>query len=86
VVAVDAAVVDAIAALAGKTQVLNGRPDFKRSLAFFLTPLCSSVSSVVKRFALSLEQSLILAIVGFLAGGFGSIAGVGGGIIITPRH
>jgi uncharacterized membrane protein YfcA len=37
-----------------------------------------------KKVCLSLEQTLILIVVGFLAGGFGSIAGVGGGIIITP--
>jgi uncharacterized membrane protein YfcA len=39
---------------------------------------------VVKIEALSLAQTLILVVVGFLAGGLGSIAGVGGGIIITP--
>ena len=39
---------------------------------------------MVKIEALSLEQSLVLVVVGFLAGSFGSIAGVGGGIIITP--
>jgi uncharacterized protein len=33
---------------------------------------------------LSLTQTIILISVGFLAGGLGSIAGVGGGIIITP--
>jgi uncharacterized protein len=33
---------------------------------------------------LSLVQTIILIAVGFLAGGLGSIAGVGGGIIITP--
>jgi len=33
---------------------------------------------------LSLVQTIILVGVGFLAGGLGSIAGVGGGIIITP--
>jgi len=33
---------------------------------------------------LSLVQTIILIGVGFLAGGLGSIAGVGGGIIITP--
>jgi uncharacterized protein len=33
---------------------------------------------------LSLPQTTILVVVGFLAGGFGAIAGVGGGIIITP--
>ena len=33
---------------------------------------------------LSLIQAIILIAVGFLAGGLGSIAGVGGGIIITP--
>jgi len=33
---------------------------------------------------LSLAQTIILIAVGFLAGGLGSIAGVGGGIIITP--
>jgi uncharacterized membrane protein YfcA len=33
---------------------------------------------------LSLLQTIILIAVGFLAGGLGSIAGVGGGIIITP--
>ena len=39
---------------------------------------------MVKIEALSLTQTLILIVVGFLAGGLGSIAGVGGGIIITP--
>jgi uncharacterized membrane protein YfcA len=39
---------------------------------------------VVKLVALSLAQTLVLIAIGFLAGGFGSIAGVGGGIIITP--
>ena len=33
---------------------------------------------------MSLTQTIILIGVGFLAGGLGSIAGVGGGIIITP--
>ena len=33
---------------------------------------------------MSLTQTLILIVVGFFAGGLGSIAGVGGGIIITP--
>ena len=36
------------------------------------------------RDCLSLIQAIILIAVGFLAGGLGSIAGVGGGIIITP--
>lgn len=39
---------------------------------------------MVKIEALSLAQTLVLIVVGFLAGGFGSIAGIGGGIIITP--
>jgi len=37
-----------------------------------------------KKVCLSFEQTLFLITLGFLAGGFGSIAGVGGGIIITP--
>lgn len=37
-----------------------------------------------KKVCLSLTQTLILIVVGFFAGGLGSIAGVGGGIIITP--
>ena len=39
---------------------------------------------MVKLSALSLTQTLILITLGFLAGGLGSIAGLGGGIIITP--
>jgi uncharacterized protein len=39
---------------------------------------------VVKIDALSPTQTLILIVLGFLAGGLGSVAGVGGGIIITP--
>jgi len=39
---------------------------------------------VVKIEALSLTQTLILVTLGFFAGGLGSVAGIGGGIIITP--
>src|SRR5947209_6175386 len=33
---------------------------------------------------MSLGAVLLLAVIGFFAGGFGAVAGVGGGIIITP--